>query len=100
MTTRIPLPKTELEFRNALIDAAEVGAKKALQEVGLMKPYLKLREAHRMYGEAVVNRWIKEGLVRVIKDGTRNASVRINRIEIETVAKTANRASYLTTEER
>jgi hypothetical protein len=44
MTPRIPLPKTELEFRNA--------------------------------------------------------SVRIDRIEIETVAKTANRASYLTTEER
>lgn len=96
----LPLPQTEIEYRNALIDAAEVGAKKALQDAGLIKPYLKLREAHRLYGEAVVNRWIKEGLILAIKDGNRNASIRISRIQIETVAKTANRASYLTTEER
>lgn len=94
------MPQTELEYRNALIDAAEAGATKALMDVGLLKPYLKLREAQRLYGVAIVNRWIREGLVRVIKDGTRNASVRIDRLELLTVARTANRASYLTTEER
>ncbi|MDX9847482.1 MAG: hypothetical protein RBT74_10925 [Tenuifilaceae bacterium] len=94
------MPQTELEYRNALIDAAEAGATKALMDVGLLKPYLKLREAYRLYGEAIVNRWIREGLVRVIKDGTRNASVRIDRLELLTVARTANRATYLTTEER
>jgi len=94
------MPQTELEFRNALVDAAEAGATKALMDVGLLKPYLKHREAQRLYGEAVVNRWIKEGLVRVIKDGTRNASVRIDRLELLTVARTANRATYLTAEER
>lgn len=94
------MPQTELEYRNALIDAAEAGATKALMDVGLLKPYLKLREAQRLYGEAIVNRWIREGLVRVIKDGTRNASVRIDRLELLTVARTANRATYLTTEER
>lgn len=97
---RLQLPETELEYRNALIDAAELGAQKALVEVGQLKPYLKKREAYRMYGEAVVNRWIMEGLVTPIKDGTRNASVRIDRIEIETVAKASNRSSYITTEER
>ncbi|MDX9848748.1 MAG: hypothetical protein RBT74_17350 [Tenuifilaceae bacterium] len=94
------MPQTELEYRNALIDAAEAGATKALMDVGLLKPYLKLRESYRLYGEAIVNRWIKEGLVRVIKDGTRNASVRIDRLELLTVARTANRATYLTAEER
>lgn len=94
------MPQTELEYRNALIDAAEAGATKALMDVGLLKPYFKLREAYRLYGEAIVNRWIKEGLVRVIKDGTRNASVRIDRLELLTVARTANRATYLTAEER
>jgi hypothetical protein len=94
------MPQTEIEFRNALIDAAEIGAKKALEEMGLIKPYLKLREAHRLYGESIVRRWIQEGLIRPIKDGTRNASVRINRIQIEAIAKTSNRANYLTTEER
>lgn len=96
----IRLPQTEIEFRNALIDAAEIGAKKALEEFGLIKPYLKLREAYRLYGEAVVKRWIKEDLIRPIKDGQRTASVRIDRVQIDSLAKSANRASYLTTEER
>jgi hypothetical protein len=94
------LPESEIEYRNALIDAAELGARKALESVGMIKPYLKLREAQRLYGTSIVNRWIHEGLINIIKDGTRNASVRINRIQIETVSKTCNRANYLTTEER
>lgn len=94
------LPKTEIEYRNALIDAAELGARKALEAVGNISPYLKLREAQRIYGFKIVNRWIKENLVRVIKDGNHSSSVRISRIELESVAMTANRASYLTTDER
>ena len=96
----LPLPQTEIEYRNALIDAANIGAMKALAEIGSIKPYLKLNEAKRKYGSAIVIRWEKEGLIKLIKDGDNNASVRISRIEIETVAMTANRASYLTTEER
>ena len=94
------LPQTEIEYRNALIDAAELGAKKALEQVGLIKPYMKLREAQRAFGESIVKRWILEGLITPIKDGERNASVRISRTQIETVAKTCNRANYLTTEDR
>lgn len=97
---RLKLPQTEIEYRNALIDAAELGAQKALVEMGQLKPYLKKREAYRMYGESVVNRWIMEGLITPIKDGTRNASVRIDRIQLETVSKACNRASYISTEER
>ncbi len=94
------LPQTEIEFRNALIDAAELGAIKALVQIGTLKPYLKLNEAKRTYGPAIVERWINEGLITPIKDGDNNASVRIERIQIETIAKTCNRATYLTTEER
>lgn len=96
----LTLPLTEREYRNALLDAAEMGAQKALIEAGVLKPYLKLREAQRKYGEAIVNRWIKEGLITPIKDGDRNASVRIDRMQLEAIAKTCNRANYLTTEER
>ena len=88
------IPETEIEFRNALIDAAEIGAKKALEQAGLMKPYIKLREAQRLYGEAIVKRWINEGLINTIKDGQRNSSVRIDRIQIEAVAKTSNRSEF------
>jgi hypothetical protein len=91
----LQLPQTEIEFRNALIDAAEIGARKALEQAGLIKPYMKLREAYRQYGEAIVKRWIQEGLIKTIKDGERNASVRISRTQIETIAMTCNRASYL-----
>lgn len=91
----ILLPQTGIEYRNALIDAANIGAMKALEQAGLMKPYLKLREAQRLYGSAIVNRWIKEGIIIPIKDGDRNASVRIDRIQIESVAMTSNRATYL-----
>lgn len=94
------LPKTETEYRNALIDAAELGAKKALQDAGVIKPFLKLKEAYRLYGESQVKRWLKEGLINPIKDGNNNAMVRINRIEIEALSKDNNRVTYLTTLER
>ena len=94
------LPETELEYMRSLADAAELGAKRALQEAGLLKPYLKKQEARRLYGPAVVDRWIREGLVRVIKDGDSSSNNRISRTEIEAVAKTANRITYLTTKER
>jgi hypothetical protein len=94
------MPESEIEYRNALIDAANLGAYKALEMAGAIKPHLKLREAFRLYGEAVVKRWIKEDLIHTIKDGSRNASVRISRVELEATARTCNRATYLTTDER
>lgn len=94
------LPQTEIEYRNALIDAANLGAIKALVEIGSLKPYLKLSEAKSKYGPRIVDRWHKEGLIDYIKDGSNNASVRIDRIQIESVAMTCNRASYLLTKER
>lgn len=98
--SKLSLPETEIEYRNALIDASNIGAMKALIEVGQLKPYLKQREAFRMYGEAVVKRWISEGLVNLIKDGDGNASVRIDRIQIEAVARTCNRSTYITKSEK
>lgn len=94
------LPETMHELKNLLADTAELAVLKTLTELCLIKPYLKLREAKRLYGPAVVNRWIKEGLVKVLKDGDSSASIRISRVEIEAVAKSANRSSYLRTEER
>jgi len=97
---RLRLPETETEYRNALVDAAELGAMKALETAGLLKPYIKLREANRMYGSAIVGRWYQEGLIHFIKDGNNNSSVRIDRIEIEATAKASNRGTYLSTKER
>lgn len=97
---RLKLPETETEYRNALIEAAELGAMRLAQQAGLLKPDMSLREAQRKYGIAVVNRWIKEGLVKKRKDGRNNAKVRIDRLEIEAVDKASNRGTYLTCKER
>lgn len=94
------LPKTEIEYRNALIDAGTVSAMKALQEAGLMTPYIKISQAYRLHGRYVVDRWIEEGLIKKIKDGNKSATVRIDRIQLEAVAMASNRATYLTTSER
>ncbi len=96
----IRLPVTETEFRNALVDAAELGSKKTLIEIGYAKPYIKLREAYRRYGQAIVRRWIQEGLIHLIKDGPRNASLRIDALEIASIAKSCNRSTYIPITER
>lgn len=100
MKTELKLPQSRTEYMNALIDAAELGASKALELVGLNTAYMSERQAKRVYGLRIVDRWIKEGLVTSVKDGNGTASKRINRLQIEAVAKSANRSTYLTTEER
>lgn len=84
----IQLPETEIEYRNALIDAAELGATKALIEIGQLKPYFKLSEANKLYGRSNVKKWIEADLVKPIKHGERNSMVWIDKIQIMTVAKT------------
>jgi hypothetical protein len=91
---KIRLPESEIEFRNALIDAAQIATEKLLVDLGLLKPYFSLNEAYRKYGKGTVERWCRDGLVRKIKDGEGNSPVRIARMEIETVAKTSNRAEW------
>lgn len=83
-----------------LQDAAEMGANAALSQAGLIKPYLSKQEAYKIYGRGLVDRWIKEKLVTPRKDGGASAKWRIDRIEIEAVAKASNRPSYRSVEER
>ena len=85
---------TDIEYRRALMDAAEIAAQKVLIATGNLKPYLSLNQAHKIYGRGTVDRWIKEGLITPIKDGDANSKVTIERLQIETVAKTSNRVSY------
>lgn len=85
---------TDIEYRRALMDAAEIAAQKVLVATGNLKPYLSLNQCYKMYGRGTVDRWIREGLITPIKDGDANSKVRIERIQIETVAKSSNRVSY------
>ena len=94
----------EKHLKDLLSDAVEIGFKKGLMTSTMseikLKPYISKREAHRLYGRAIVERWIKEGLVKEIKDGDNSSTVRIDRIQIEIIAKSSNRSSFITTKER
>jgi len=88
------------QLSELLKDAAELGAQRALSGAGLLKPYLNKTEASFLYGPRVVDRWLKEKLITPRKDGTDSARWRLDRIELESVARTSNRRTYLSIVER
>ena len=94
MRMKIRLPETEREFTKSLEAAAKVSSVQTLVSVGLLKPYVSLREAYRQYGEGTVDRWVKEGVIKKIKDGEGNSKVRISRVQLEAAAQTQNRAEW------
>jgi len=67
--------------------AAELGAISALIRTGKVKPYLNKSEAFKAFGRAKVESWVREGLISVRKDGDYSAAWRIDRFEIELLAK-------------
>lgn len=75
-------------------DIVKITTHKVLIETGQLKPFISQNEAFRRYGRTTVERWIKEGLVKLIKDGDKNCDKRIDRVQIESVAHTSNRASW------
>lgn len=89
------LPESETEFRNALVDAANVGALKALVHTHQVAPYLSRRDANRKYGEKNVKKWIDAGLVNLIQDGP-NMKYRLSVIELEAASSVSNRAIFFT----
>jgi len=88
------LPESEAEFIKSLEAAAQVATVQTLVSVGLLTPYVSLRESYRKYGEGLVNQWIKDGMVTKIKDGEGNTKVRISRVQLEAVAQTQSRAEW------
>lgn len=82
------LPQTEIEYRNALIDAAEVGAAKAMIKVGALSPLIKKTTAEDIYSASIIRKLVKNGLVKLIKQGDRNHTVYLDRIELISAIKT------------
>jgi len=83
-----------LELVNLMADAFAIGAKKVLIETMQLKPYLSKSEAYKLYGRRLVDRWLREGIVKQIKDGDSNHSIRIDRLQLESVASASNRVSF------
>ena len=83
----------EYQLRTMLTDAAELGGKKALISIGKLSPTISKAEAYRLYGRAQVDRWIDERLIIPQKDGENTSRVRLDRMRLETIAKSSNRLS-------
>ena len=86
-----PIDRLQLKQLEAVMD---VVVSRFAVECGLLKPYLTITQAYKRYGRGTVDRWAAEGLIEIIKDGTRNSKCRIKRFQIELVAATQNRASW------
>lgn len=82
------------QLKNIMMDMAEIGYKKALKEMGQLKPFLSKNEASKLFGRKTVERWIREGLIEAHKDGNNTSTIRLDRLELEALAKASNRATY------
>lgn len=78
-----------------LEQTAEMGAIHALTQCGYLKPYLKKSEAFRQFGRKNVEHWIEAGLVTPRKDGDHSATWRLERLELEAIAKADSLLIYL-----
>ena len=88
------------QLRALLVDAAEVGAKRALIDLGMINSTLTKAQAYRSAGRAQIERWIKEGLLHPVRDSSGNARWRFDRHELDSVIKASNRHTFLNTDER
>ena len=79
MGNELTLPRSETEYRNALIDAAEVGAEKALIEIGAKSPVIKRKDAERKYTPRIIRILIQAGMLEPKKEGERNSAVYFGR---------------------
>ncbi|RYZ21427.1 MAG: hypothetical protein EOP49_47050 [Sphingobacteriales bacterium] len=67
--------------------SAELGATIALIKAGHLKRYLNKSEAFKKYGRRNVEHWVADQQIKVLKDGDNSAAWRLDRIELEVLAK-------------
>lgn len=75
------------ELKNLIHEIATVTATAMRVELGGLSVSISQRQAFQSYGEGKVKRWIAQGSIKIRKDGNNTANCRINRIEIESMAK-------------
>lgn len=85
---------TEKELSFIIKKSVKAGVNLALTELGMKKAYFSKAEAYRVYGRKLVDRWLREKLIKRVKDGTNTSNIRLSRIELEAVAMTSNRMSW------
>ncbi|CAN5175416.1 hypothetical protein BH09BAC6_BH09BAC6_24170 [soil metagenome] len=82
-------------LEKCLAAGAELGVVITLVKTGQVKPYLNKSEAFLIYGRSNVENWFEMGWLKQRKDGNYSAAWRIDRIEIEVVAKSIALLNFL-----
>jgi hypothetical protein len=93
MTTQ-PVTLHPHELRRMLNDAAELAVQRYRIAQGDERWYISKREAYRRYGRKLVDRWLREGLVPLHKDGSGNLACRLSAPQLEAAARASNYASF------
>lgn len=86
-----PLDRLHLQ---QIAAAYAAGYRMARAELADDAKYYTLTQCYRKFGRGTVDRWAAEGLIEIIKDGTRNSKCRVLAECIELVASQSNRASW------
>jgi len=94
MNTTIPgLDLTQL--RAFMTDMSDIAAEKVAVKLGKKKATLSMHAASIAYGKTVVERWLREGVVKKYRDGE-GKMWRINEAELMIARASENRIAHLT----
>lgn len=87
------------ELAILLKNAAEQGTAKAIEEEYPIPDRLTKAESYRLYGRSNVDRWLREGLISPLQP-TNTSQIFLDRPELEIVAASSNRITYLPVTDR
>lgn len=87
------------ELALLLKNAAEQGTANAIKEERPVPNRLTKAGAYRLYGRSNVDRWLHEGLIS-LQQPTDTSQFFLDRSELEAVAASSNRITYLSARDR
>ena len=85
---------SEDALREIIQKGIKLGTEATLQRLGLIKPFMSYSEAIEAYGRGTVDRWVSEGLIEKIKDGTGSCKTRLDRERLQELSFISNRRSW------
>jgi len=88
------------ELSQLLIEAVHIGTGKAIAETGGLPAHLCKADAYRLYGRNDVDRWIEEKLIIPAIINGKVSTKFFDRIQLERIARSSNRLTYLPVADR
>jgi hypothetical protein len=89
-----PKYSTERQLYSFVTDCIKAALTEYTAATGAKQPYMSKRKAFATYGQGVVERWVREGLVAVNKDSVGNFKARLSVAELSKAAAASNYASF------